>query len=91
MAKTILPATPAQVGPPTVYVDLAKSDVGELKGVKVGEKARVVITGKVLAITMRQDDKEKTGSLTIESTDVRIKDAPNSDMEDLMEEAEEDD
>lgn len=71
---------------PTVYVDLTKSDVGELKGVSVGDKVRVVITGKVMSITMRKDYGDKTGSISVESKDVQIKDAPGGEFEKLSEE-----
>lgn len=70
---------------PTVYVDLSKSDVGELKGVSIGDKVRVIVTGKVLSISQRADDGGKTGSISIESKDVQVKDAPNGEFEKLAE------
>lgn len=58
---------------PTIYVDLTKSDIGEMKGIQVGDKIKVTITGKVKSLSMREDNKEKTGSLQLESKDVAIK------------------
>ena len=70
---------------PTVYIDLSKSDIGELKGVSIGDKVRVVVTGKVMSISQRADDGGKTGSISVESKDVQVKDAPDGDFEKLAE------
>ena len=81
----VLPSPAMEKYTPTIFVDLTKSDVDELKGVKVGDRVRVVITGKVKSITTREDNREKTGSIQLESKDVAIRDAKGGEFEKLLE------
>lgn len=85
MTKEITAPTPSQIQDPIVYVDLSKSDIGELKGVGVGDSVRVIILGTVQAISQREDNKEKTGTITLVSKDVVVKDAPKG-LADLLDE-----
>ena len=87
MAKEITAPTPSQISDPIIYVDLSKSDVGELKGVSVGDSVKVTILGTVQSISQRQDNKEKTGTITLVSKDVTVGDAPKG-LGDLLEEGE---
>ena len=68
---------------PTIYIDLSKSDIGEIKGLEVEQEVKVTIKGKVVAVSMRSDDQGKTASLTVESNDVTVKDQTNK-MADLL-------
>lgn len=70
---------------PRVYIDLTKSDISELKGLKIGEKARVIITGKIVELSQREGDAGKTGAIAVENYDVVVRDAPGGEMEELAE------
>ena len=81
---SLTPATPSPQRIPTIYIDLTKSDIGELKSLKVGEKVKVTLVGKVVGVSMRDDDGTKTGTLTIESKDVSVGDAPSNALQAIM-------
>lgn len=74
---------------PTIYIDLTKSDVKELSGVKAGDRVRVVITGRIKEITTRDGDGRRTGSIAVESKDVIIR--PQPEGSDIFDELADDD
>lgn len=83
--QPIAPVTESEKRTPCIYIDLTKADLGELKGLTVGERAKVSIVGKIVELRMRDDDSERTGTIAIESNDVTVRDAPSK-MTDLMDE-----
>ena len=73
MAKpSISAATPSPRATPSIYIDLTKADIAEIKGLEVDEEVKVIIKGKVTAISKRSDDMGKTASITVESNDVTV-------------------
>lgn len=88
MAKTPSPTqgVPEIKYVPRVFVDLTKSDIDELKGLKIGEKARVVITGKIVELSQRSNSDGRVGTIAVENYEVMVKDAPGGEMEELAEE-----
>lgn len=74
--------------PPVVWIDFSKSNLGEIKGVEVGEFVKVVLIGKVQSVTTRQDDQGKMGTLSLEYRSVDVADAPKNDFEALSEDDE---
>ena len=87
MAKLIdaQPAGPNE-NPPVVWIDFSKSNLDELTGVEVGEFVKVVLVGKVVAVTKRQDDSGKMGTLQLEYRSVDVAGAPSNEFEALSEE-----
>ena len=83
-----VPESPNQNNP-TVYLDVSKTDIGELKGLEPGAAVKIVLIGKVISVSKRQDDQGKTGTITLEYKDLEVQDAPNMEMEALMEEGDE--
>lgn len=69
-------AVPSSDYKPRLYIDLDDQDVAQLKGLKIGEKGQVLVTGKIVGIEQRQNadgGKTKTrGSIQFESFDVEV-------------------
>lgn len=70
---------------PIVYIDVSRADLGELKGLEPGNPVRITLIGKVVSVTKRQDDQGKTGTIAVEYKDMLVRDAPNIEMESMME------
>lgn len=68
---------------PRLYLDLQDKDVAQIKGLTVGEKVQVLVTGTVKGLEQRErqnEDKkqEKTGSIQLEGYAVEVLgDEPN--------------
>ena len=89
MAKLIdMAGQGPNANPPVVYIDFSKSDLGEIKGVEVGEFVKVTLIGKVQSVSMRHDDMGKMGTLSMEYTSVDVADAPKNEFEALSEDDE---
>lgn len=69
---------------PIVCLDVSKADLGELAGLEPGAAVKIVLIGKVVSVTKRQDDQGKTGTIFLEYKDLEVMDAPSMEMEALM-------
>ena len=61
--------------PPTVHLEIADKDLKQVDGLKPGSTVRVVITGEVTSITMREasvDALGSTGSLGVEVKTLKV-------------------
>lgn len=75
---------------PMVTVDVARKNVDELKGLKPGDAVKVVLTGKVVEVSLREPDVSYpgfSGMLRIEVKSTLVVDQNNS-FSALMEEDE---
>lgn len=70
---------------PEIYIDLTKSDVALIDGLTVGGKVKVTITGKLVSISKREDDDQKSGTICVESKDISVKQLDSA-MAELMDE-----
>lgn len=64
---------------PSLYLDLRDKDVSEVKGLTVGEKVQILVTGKVSGLSQREradyDDKSKTvktGSIDLVDYEIEV-------------------
>jgi hypothetical protein len=71
---TTTPSPIEQKATPTVHIELAKDDLKELKGLKVGDNVRIVLTGSV----KHMDQGENGGGLTVQTKSTRIFSQPES-------------
>ena|SRR3990167_10733595 len=64
---------------PRLYLSLEGQDVAQIKGLKVGDKVELLVTGKVMGLSQRErndyeDSKKvvKTGDIDLEGYRVRV-------------------
>lgn len=62
---------------PSIHLDMDDSDAEEMKGLKLGDKVKVLVTGTVKSMSMRQADsydkaEEVCGDLCVEISDVTV-------------------
>lgn len=81
----VAPTSPNS-NPPTVWIDFSKANLDEIRGLEPGSYVKVMLVGKVVSTSMRQEDSGKMGSLSLEYKSVEVEDAPKNDFEMLSEE-----
>lgn len=59
-------------GPPCVYLDLKGSQTKQLEGVEVGAGVKVVLVGKVVSVTERDNDGRYSGTLEVEYSRMKV-------------------
>ena len=59
-------------GPPCVYLQLKGSQTKQLEDVEPGSGVKVVLTGKVVSVTERDEDGRYSGTLEVEYSRMKI-------------------
>lgn len=96
--KVVKEACCAPVAPgdykPSMYIDLEGTDVSEIKGLKLGDKVELLITGTVRGLSQRKSTRYRngkdvevaTGSIDLERHSVEVlEDEKKTEFEELAE------
>lgn len=79
---------------PSMYIDLEGSDVSEIKGLKIGDKVELLVTGVVRGLSQRKSTRYRngkdvevtTGSIDLERQSVEVlEDEKKTEFEKLAE------
>lgn len=77
---------------PRLYLDLQDQDVSKLKGLAIGEEGTFLVTGKIVGLSQRSQERDgktvKTGSIDLEGFSVEVQGSEDNEFTKLSEEDE---
>lgn len=62
---------------PTVYLDFKGSQMKQMEGVEAGTGVKIVLKGKVISVTERDDDGVYSGTLSVEYSRLAVQPESN--------------